>query len=225
MLATQPAARRNEVRGTMEDRDRRTALGAMLALGAAATAGSTEAARNPPKDRMAAQVDELMSRAQITEILYAYARANDRLDEPLLRSCFWPESTHKHGKFDGNSTDFINFALKILRSIKFCAHHISNPSIAINGDRAVSECYYFAHHRRDRKEGGGEEDAFFEGRYLDVFERRNGVWKIIRRRGLSDYNAPPIPAPTAVADWPAGQHSLRSREDDYYVMMARYLNR
>lgn len=211
----------------MEDKDRRSALGAMLALGVAATAagGAEAAARAKPRgDSMARQVDELVSRAQIEEVLMAYARGNDRLDGDLLRSCFWPESTHKHGKFDGTSSDFVGFALKILGTVKYTAHHISNVSIKVDGDRALSECYYFAHHRRDRKEGG-EEDAFFEGRYLDEFERRDGVWKIIRRRGLADYSPPAIPAAVAFADWPAGQHSLRYPDDDYYAMLTKFRQR
>lgn len=211
----------------MDDTDRRAALGAMFALGAAATmAGGAQASAPKPKGGgMAAQLDALTSRVQIEEVLMAYARSNDRLDEALLRSCFWPESTHKHGRFEGKSSDFVGFAVKILNSVKYTAHHISNVSITVDGDRAFSECYYFAHHRRDRKEGGGEEDAFFEGRYLDDFERRNGVWKIIHRRGLSDYSAPAIPAATAFADWPAGQHSLRYPDDDYYAMMAKFRGR
>jgi hypothetical protein len=206
----------------MDQSDRRNALGAMLAIGIAATAEGANAATKAPKNDMAKQLDELLSRTQISDVLMAYARANDRVDEALLRSCFWPESTHKHGRFDGTSTDFIGFAMKIIGTLKFTAHHISNVSIQVNGDRALSECYYLAHHRRDRKEGGGEEDAWFEGRYLDDFERRNGVWKIIRRRGLADYTAAATPAPTPYAEWPAGQHSLRYPEDDFYKMQSAF---
>lgn len=206
----------------MDQSDRRNALGAMLAIGIAATAESASAATNTPKNDMAKQLDELLSRTQISDVLMAYARANDRVDEALLRSCFWPESTHKHGRFEGKSVDFIGFAMKIISTLKFTAHHISNVSIQVNGDRALSECYYLAHHRRDRKDGGGEEDAWFEGRYLDDFERRNGVWKIIRRRGLADYTAAATPAPTPYAEWPAGQHSLRYPEDDFYKMQSAF---
>jgi hypothetical protein len=206
----------------MERSDRRNALGAMLVAGVAGMAAGGPASARAPGDAMAKQLDELLSRARIEEVLMAYARGNDRVDETLLRSCFWPESTHKHGKFDGKSRDFVGFAMKIISGLKFTAHHISNVSIQVNGDRAFSECYYLAHHRRDRKEGGGEEDAWFEGRYLDDFERRNGVWKIIRRRGLADYSPPATPAATPYAEWPAGQHSLRYPDDDYYVMQNRF---
>jgi len=208
----------------MADRDRRTALGAMMGFGVAAATTSAAAAapRAKTSDMVLKQLDTLMSREQINEVLLDYARSNDRFDADMFRSCFWPESTHKHGRFDGTSADFIGFALKILTPIKYACHHITNISIEIAGERAMSECYYFAHHRRERKDGGGEEDAFFQGRYLDNFERRNGVWKIIHRRGLSDYSPPAIPAAVAYVDWPAGQHSLRAPDDDYYTMLAKF---
>ena len=200
---------------------RRRALWAMAALpvglaAASATAASRQGTR-PAGGDLAARLDALESKEAVAGILNDYARANDRVDEALLRACFWPESRHHHGGFNGASTDFIGFALKILHSVKYTAHHISNVSVEVKGDKAFSECYYFAHHRRDAKAGGGEEDAFFEGRYLDLLERRAGVWKIIQRRGLSDYSIVE-PAKTPFASWPAGQHSERFPDDDYYAM-------
>ena len=101
----------------MEERNRRGTLAAMLALpiGMAAAAEASAAA---PRGKasgmdMAQRLDIIESKQAITETLYAYARANDRADEALLRSLFWPESTHKHGKFEGKSSDFVGFAFKI----------------------------------------------------------------------------------------------------------------
>jgi hypothetical protein len=211
----------------MEQRNRRGALGAMLAVpvGIAAVGASSEAGAKPKGGEMANQLDMLLSKDSIRDILFAYARSNDRADEALLRNCFWPESTHKHGRFEGKSSDFVGFAFKIISALKYACHHISNVSIEVRGDRAFSECYYFAQHRRAAKEGGGEEDVFFQGRYLDDFERRNGVWKIIRRRGLSDFTSDPLPARTMQADWPAGQHSEKFPGDDYYAMRQAFLAR
>lgn len=207
----------------MSEIDRRTALATtMLAGGLAGGAGSARAAPTKGATSVAAQLDMLLSRAQIEEVLVQYARGNDHADEAMIRDCFWPESTHKHGGFDGKSQDFIGFAMKILTKLQYCAHHISNVSIRVKGDRAMSECYYFAHHRRDAKDGGGEEDVFFEGRYLDFLERRDGMWKIIRRRGLSDYTSNPMPANTPFASWPAGTHTLRSKDDEWYRMLAQF---
>lgn len=218
----------------MEEQNRRHLLGTLLrapfaaaAAGAAAGAMSSSALAAPggkagAKLSTAERLDIIESRQAITDALNAYARANDRADEALLRSLFWPESTHQHGRFTGKSSDFVGFAFKIVAGLKYACHHISNVAIEVKGDRAFSECYYFAQHRRDRKDGTGEEDVFFQGRYLDDFERRGGVWKIIRRRGLSDYTSPPIPSETPQASWPAGQHSEKAPADDYYRMQAEF---
>ncbi|MDB5448863.1 MAG: hypothetical protein JWQ97_4180, partial [Phenylobacterium sp.] len=154
--------------------------------------------------------------------LYRYARANDRKDEALMRSCFWPESTHKHGGFDGLSSDFVGRAMTILGGIIYSYHYIANPAVEVRGDRAFSECYYAAHHRRAKRDGTGEEDAFFEGRYLDFMERRHGEWRIIRRRGLSDLTIVQ-PAATPYASWTPGIHSHPGQDDDYFAMRRDFL--
>lgn len=201
--------------------DRRGALGgAALVAGLAASAGSAAAAGKVKPLGPAQQMDMLTSRAAIEEVLLDYARGNDHSDEAMIRACFWPESLHKHGGFDGTSTGFVDFAMKILPSLKYTKHHISNVSIRVKGDRAFSECYYYAHHQRAKKDGSGEEDVFFEGRYIDLFERRKGMWKIIRRRGMSDWTSAPSAAPMPYASLPPGTHALRSKDDEYYRMLA-----
>lgn len=212
----------------MEQSDRRRTLATILAIpfGMAAASSAMAATKGHGKDRAMSTTDRLdllESKQAITELLYAYARANDRADEALLKSVFWPESTHHHGGFQGKSSDFVGFAFKIVSALKYACHHITNVSIEVKGDKAFSECYYFAQHRRVRKDGSaGEEDVFFQGRYLDDLERRDGVWKIIRRRGLSDYTSPPLPSLTTYAEWPAGQHSVKAPDDDYYKMRAAF---
>ena len=167
------------------------------------------------------EVERLVARAAITDVLYRNARANDRKDPELMRSCFWPESTHKFGSFQGSSYDFVDFAMGIVSKLFHVAHYIGNPSVELEGDRAFTECYYAAHQRRPTPDGG-EDDAFFEGRYLDFHERRNGEWRIIHRRGLSDLTLV-VPAPSPYASWPAGNHSRDAPDDDYYVLRRAFL--
>lgn len=194
------------------------ALGGTLALTAAPTGAAAKTRRQSP----AGQIDTLLSRAGIEEVLYDYARGNDHGDEALIRSCFWPESQHKHGRFEGASSDFVGFAMKVGNTLKYSKHHISNVSIRIVGDRAFSECYYHAHHRRPDKAGTGEEDQWFEGRYIDLWERRGGTWKIIFRRGTTDFNSPVTPAEAPYTAIPAGNRAERSKDDPYYAMLARF---
>lgn len=205
----------------MSDVNRRTALasGALVA-GLAAGAQASQAATRQRAPSLAEQVDMLASRAAIEEVVLDYARGNDHADEAMIRACFWPESTTKHGGFDGTSAGFADFAMRILPKLKYCKHHITNVSVRVKGNRGFCESYYYAHHVRDRKDGTGEEDAFFEGRYIDIFERRGGVWKIIRRRGMTDWNSAATPAATPYSAMPEGSHALRSKDDEYYRMLA-----
>jgi hypothetical protein len=216
-----------------QNEPKRSALRALIALplGLAGLAAATRTAQaSAPKSatastkeaiaKLEAQADVSDARAQITEILHRYARGNDRVDEAALRSCFWPESTHQHGSFKGKSQDFVGFAIKVVGKLKTCSHLITNVSIELAGDKAVSECYFLAHHRRTKKSGEGEEDFFIKGRYLDRFEKRDGVWKIAHRRGLSDFARVFDPADTSLDASPAEQLSVHSTEDPIYAMLA-----
>ena len=138
----------------MAGMDRRSALGAAaLVAGMASGSNAAAAAPRPRKLSAAQQLDVLASRAEIEELLYDYARGNDHADEAMIRGCFWPESAHKHGGFDGTSMGFVDFAMRLLPKLKYSKHHISNVSVRVNGNRAFSECYYYAHHRRDNAAG------------------------------------------------------------------------
>jgi len=211
---------------------KRSALRALIALPVALAAGvaATRSANSTPKNappsindtvaRLAAQADVMDARAQITEVVHRYARANDRVDEALFRSCFWPDSTHQHGSFKGKSQDFATRAIGIVSKLRTCSHLITNVSIELVGDKAVSECYFLAHHRRTKKSGEGEEDWFLKGRYLDRFEKRDGVWKIAHRRGLHDFARTFDPADTSLDAAPAEQLSVHSTDDPLYAMLA-----
>jgi len=71
---------------------------------------------------------------------------------------------------------------------------ISNVSIGLRGDEADVESYHLAFQRRV----GQDEIQLFAGRYLDLFQRRDGAWAILRRTGLrlepDDPAGQPVPA-------------------------------
>ena len=136
-------------------------------------------------------VRALTDRAEISELLMRYCRALDRLNEPLLRSCFHPDSVHNHG-YVGASSDFCDFALDTLRGCVVTHHHLGNISVTVDGDRADSECYFTAYHRiadvpPEFFSDAAGKDLIIGGRYIDRHERRDGVWKIVDRIGVHDW--------------------------------------
>lgn len=207
-----------------QNRDRRATLGSLGSL-AFATAGlaamSGRASAAEPGKSLAQRLDWLESHQQIEDVLYRYARGWDRYDEEALRSCFWPDSMHEHGGFKGKSQDFISKAWPYIGTITLTTHAITNVQILIDGDRAMSECYFAAHHQRPNSMHTGDEDYFVWGRYVDRHLRRNGEWKIIYRHGLSETEQVMTRDPHIVAT-PADQLSRRKPDDPLYQVMADF---
>ena len=58
--------------------------------------------------------------------------------------------------------------------------------IAVDGHRASSECYGFTVSCAE-SEDGEKIDSLFGGRYLDEWEKRNGEWRIIKRKYILDF--------------------------------------
>lgn len=121
-----------------------------------------------------------------TELVAQVARAIDRRDADLLASVFHPDATDDHGLFSGTAAEFIEWVMPLLATMKQTQHVIGQSLIEVAGDRAAGESYFIAHHTLP----GADGDVFMvaAGRYLDTFERRNGVWKILRRHAVYDWN-------------------------------------
>jgi hypothetical protein len=134
-------------------------------------------------------VDELAAKEAIREILYKYTRGMDRIDPETAKSVYHPDADDLHwGWFLGNSQRFVDFILGELKAAKFVIHEITNPLIELDGDRAFVESRYTARLRfevEDAPEGTWLE-SIAHGRYLDVFERRAGEWKLAHRRLAQD---------------------------------------
>jgi hypothetical protein len=128
-----------------------------------------------------ARLETLEAREQIRDVLYRYARGADRADLELFKSCYWPDATDLHWFFNGNAHEFSDYVIPLLREIPNSQHSITNAIIEVNGDRAFVECqWYVIHHIPLDDERVVDQQV--EGRYLDVFERRRGVWKIFHRQ-------------------------------------------
>jgi len=133
-------------------------------------------------------IDAMLAKQACTELVYQLARGLDRCDEALLRSLFHPDATDDHGGFKGSASDFVGWALGALATMERTQHLIGNVLVEVNGDRAAGEAYFVANH--DMRDADGREVRMIAaGRYLDRFERREGVWKIAHRHAIYDWNA------------------------------------
>jgi hypothetical protein len=133
----------------------------------------------------AKQLRDLMSRAEIYDLLCDYMHGQDRLDPALHRSVFHDDATTDYGAYVGGPDGFVAFAQGILKDHLANHHMIGQAKIEVEGGVAFGEVYFQAHHRI--VERGEEQDLFVAGRYVDRYERRNSKWKIAHRSELVDW--------------------------------------
>lgn len=132
-----------------------------------------------------ARLNSVADRLECTELVYRVARAVDRCDMALLLEQFHPDATDDHGAFDGNIGDFVVWVEPILRSMHRTHHMIAQVVVDVIGDHAASESYFKAYHELAGEDG--DRSLVVSGRYLDRFEKRNGIWKISHRLAVFDW--------------------------------------
>jgi len=170
-------------------------------------------------DAAQAMIAELHDREQIRELMYRYARGVDRGDIELLTSVFWAEGTDKHGHFDGPAAEFARGVVQRGDAVKIAGnHHITNMIIDIDGDRAHVETYFLAFHPHNDSQVRVEMGVM-SGRYIDVLERRDGSWKILRRQVISDWTREDFGGPPwlrTTADYGGFLRGVRGDGDPSY---------
>lgn len=157
--------------------------------------------------QQAARLQELLDHRAIEDVVLRYCRGIDRRDRDLIRSCYHPDATDSHGTFEGTVDEFLDWVFKLLARYTMTFHFVGNVLIEIETDVAASETYGIAFHR-------SEEDkpylSLMTGfRYLDRFERRDGVWRIAARTAVTEWSRMDDPA----GRWETPEGILTGRPD------------
>jgi SnoaL-like domain len=132
----------------------------------------------------------LLDKDAIRELAMTYCRAADRKDMRLMRSLYHPDAIEDHGGFfTGSAMAFIDRLPDIQAPIDILHHNVTTHIIRLDGesgsDRAEGEVYVLAMHRVQREQGAF--DVLVGGRYLDEYQRRDGIWKFTRRAIIADW--------------------------------------
>ena len=131
------------------------------------------------------RIQALEDKDAIRDLCAIYCRALDRLDAELLRSVYFDDAQESRGFYEGGPDGFVKFAMDVLGQHDANQHTLGQITIELDGDTAYSEAYFLAFHRY--KEKGDDRDFWVGGRYIDRFERRDGVWKIAYRSEINDW--------------------------------------
>lgn len=139
------------------------------------------------------KIGELLDREAIRDCLYRYCRGIDRADEAALRSSYWSDAHDNHGAYRGSAEGFIRLALGVFMTGPRNIHQITNILIEfICPAEAAVESYFSALQRGPDKDGEARQ-MLLCGRYCDLFQKREGEWRIAKRTVVYDWLEEQIP--------------------------------
>lgn len=131
-------------------------------------------------------LQEVSDRQAITDQIYRYCRAMDRIDHELGYSIWHEDGTADYGAavYVGSGRGFIDQVCAQHAQLLVHSHQVSNVIIELDGNRAASEAYVTARLRMER--GGKLLQIEVCSRYLDRWSRRDGRWAIDHRQAVMD---------------------------------------
>ena len=126
-------------------------------------------------------LDELLAREEIRDVVKRLARGTDRLDADLIRSCYHADGFDDHNVFRGSGSEFAQWVLDTLDGFDATMHFVADPYISLDGEIALVDTYCVAHHLSTPDADGRGDDMILGLRYVDRFEYRGGRWLIAKR--------------------------------------------
>ncbi|HVO46823.1 MAG TPA: nuclear transport factor 2 family protein [Steroidobacteraceae bacterium] len=132
------------------------------------------------------QLEELLIKQRLHELVVEYSSAADRCDEAALRELFHPDGLMDSGVLRGTPEFFAREFAKWVHSFaRVTFHAVTNQRFHVSGTEATGEAYVVAVAQliepgEDGKPAG--RDVLTFGRYIDRFQERQGVWKFLERR-------------------------------------------
>ncbi len=132
------------------------------------------------------EVADLTARRDIYNAICNYMRGQDRLEWETQRSAFHDDADVDCGMYRGNADGYTDFAQGVLKEFESSQHLIGQAHIDVNGNEASGEVYFIAFHRVIEADNN-EKDLIIGGRYIDRYEKRDGKWRISKRRELVDW--------------------------------------
>lgn len=152
-------------------------------------------------------------RQAITDVIYRYCRAMDRMDVELGYGIWHEDGVADYeSHFQGSGRELIDFVCANHRKALAHAHQMSNIIIELDGDRASSESYVTTTMRV--QQGEQLKQITVWARYLDRWSRRKGRWAIDKRTVVRDFDEMRDISPMTQAP-----RSRRDREDPSYSFL------
>jgi hypothetical protein len=134
-------------------------------------------------EKLARDVQYLMDRQAILDVIMKHARGHDRHDVELLTSAYHEDGIDEHGHAINPGPKYAAWANAIHAAGSVLhTHNITTHLCEIEGDVAHCESYVIV----GLLNNDGKSARMISGRYIDRLEKRHGAWKIALRRSTVD---------------------------------------
>lgn len=133
------------------------------------------------------RVQVLIDKDDIRDVIYRFARAMDRNDWELAKTCYHDGAIDDHGVFAGDAAKYVAWVSENLPKLaEVTMHFVGNSLIEVQGETASAESYTVGYHRYTRPDGT-RADFLGGARYVDHLAKRAGLWKIVHRLLVWDW--------------------------------------
>ena len=126
-------------------------------------------------------------RLAIEQVLASYCHGVDRCNLATLQSAFWEDATLDFGTGPAPAHTASEGLINALHTMRLTHHQIGNIALSFKGGQARGETYVTAFHIAGPADA--ETEIIVGGRYLDIFAKRDGDWRIFAREYVMDWNS------------------------------------
>jgi 3-phenylpropionate/cinnamic acid dioxygenase small subunit len=126
-------------------------------------------------------LQELLDRAEISDLLARYSTALDSRTWELLGEVFLPDAACDYGAL-GSPQGLAEITALIrgtIADLDATQHLVGNVVVQVHADEATADCYLISQHIRRDTPGG--DHYFLGGRYSDRLLRTPSGWRIAHR--------------------------------------------
>ncbi len=124
----------------------------------------------------------LEDRQSIADLMMGWIH-RDLAEWDKLRALFHPDGTIEISWFEGLASDFVDGSMRMGQSDMRTKHFISAPLVTFKDNKAIAETNAVVIAENVRLDLGVSAHA----RFYDQVEKREGVWKIVKRQGIYDF--------------------------------------
>jgi len=160
-------------------------------------------------------LSDITARNAITDRIYSYCRAMDRIDHQLGYSVWHEGGLADYGSiFNGTGREFIDWVCDMHSTMQAHSHQVANILIRLDDNNSASSEAYVTAALRYQQEGKLMQTTA-RGRYLDSWSCRDGHWKIDKRIYLHDFDQ----TTEVLAAGEADSRASRDRHDPSYTLL------